>query len=139
MNYRTFGNIILIRLDPGDEILASLKQICAHEGVTLGAVQGIGAVNRTVLGLFDPTAKQYHANTFEENLEIVSLTGNVTAMDGEVYLHLHMAVSDLQGRVFGGHLSEAMVSVTAEIIITRVEGAVNRKFNEEIGINLLEA
>jgi len=138
MQYKICGNAILLRLDPGEEILASLKALCAQESIALGAVQGIGAVNYAVLGLFDPATKQYRANVFEENLEIVSLTGNITTMDGEVYLHLHMAVSDEQGRVFGGHLTEAVISVTAEIVIAQIDGAADRKFSEKIGINLLD-
>lgn len=137
MNYGTFGGAIVLRLDPGEEILASLKQLCEREGVTLATVQGIGAVNRAVLGLFDPATKQYSANAIETNLEIVSLAGNVTAMGGAVYLHLHMAVADARARVFGGHLSEAVVSATAEIVVTRMEGAVERRFSEEVGLNLI--
>jgi len=138
MKHQIFNNTALLRLEPGEEVLAGLKALCRQESVTLGTVQGIGAVNRAVLGLFDPATKQYRANVFEENLEIVSLTGNITTMDGEVYLHLHMAVSDEQGRVFGGHLTEAVISVTAEIVVTRIDGMVGRKFSEAIGINLLE-
>jgi len=138
MNYKAFGNTILLRLDPGEEILASLKALCLKENIALGAVSGIGAVNRAVLGLFETAAKQYHANTFEMDMEIVSLAGNISTMDGAPYLHLHMAVSDARGRAFGGHLSEAVVSATAEIMVTRIDGAAGRRFDEGIGLNLLE-
>jgi len=138
MTYTTFGPTIFMRLDPGEEILASLRQLCTDESIALGAVQGIGAVNRAVFGLFDPATKRYGANTLETNLEIVSLAGNITAMDGRPYLHLHMSVADGSGAVFGGHLSEAVVSATAEIVVTRIDGAVGRRFDEGIGLNLME-
>ena len=137
MTYRTFNETILLRLDPGEEILASLKRLCEQENIVLGAVQGIGAARFAVLGLFPPATKQYTTNRFEE-IEIVSLTGNITAMDGEPYLHLHMAVADAQGRTFGGHLTECVISATAEIVVKRIDGAVGRKFSEEIGLNQMD-
>ena len=62
--------------------------------------------------------------------------GNVSTMDGETYLHLHINLSDDEYKTYGGHLDSARISATGEIIIGTVEGEVNREFDEEIGINL---
>ncbi|MDR1463949.1 MAG: DNA-binding protein [Oscillospiraceae bacterium] len=138
MEYRGFGRDLVLRLDPGEEILSSLKDLAAREDLRLASVRGIGAVNHAVLGLFDPKTKQYQANAFDCDMEIVSLTGTVSRMAGEVYLHLHMAAGQRDGTVVGGHLNEATVSATAELVLTRVDGALDRAFSEEIGLNLLK-
>ena len=59
-------------------------------------------------------------------------------MNNETYQHLHITVGDDQGNAFGGHLNEAIVSVTAEIFINIVDGAVDRFLDESININLLD-
>lgn len=57
-------------------------------------------------------------------------------MHGEFYSHLHMSAGNDQGQVFGGHLNKANISATCEMIITIIEGVVDREFSEEIGLNL---
>ena len=57
-------------------------------------------------------------------------------MDGQVYCHLHMSAGDGQGRVVGGHLNQARISATGELVLTVLPGEVDRRFSEEIGLNL---
>ncbi len=57
-------------------------------------------------------------------------------MKGEVYLHLHITLSDSHCNAFGGHLNSAIVSGTCEVVIGIIEGEVDREFSEEIGLNL---
>ena len=70
-------------------------------------------------------------------MELTSLSGNVSSMDGEVYLHLHANFANEQNIVRGGHLNEATVSATAEIFITQTPGIIGRYFDEKIGLNLM--
>jgi predicted DNA-binding protein with PD1-like motif len=69
--------------------------------------------------------------------EITSLIGNITTKEEEVYLHLHINFSNDRNNVFGGHLVRAIISATGEIFIHKINGQVEREFNEEIGLNLL--
>lgn len=138
MDYRKFGNKIIARIDRGEEIVASLKAICQSEGVKLASVSAIGAVNNFTVGVFSPKDKTYKANKFAGDYEIVSLLGTVTTKDGQFYAHLHMSAGDGEGKVFGGHLNEAFVSATCEMVIDIVDGAVGRAYSEEIGLNLFE-
>ena len=57
-------------------------------------------------------------------------------MNGEFYTHIHMSAGDADGKVFGGHLNRAIVSATCEMVIHIIEGTVDRRLDEEIGLNL---
>ncbi|TVQ98554.1 MAG: DNA-binding protein [Desulfovibrionales bacterium] len=138
MEYKRFDTKLLVRLDPGDELVASLVDICKKEDIRLGVVSGIGAVNNVTVGLFKTATKEYHAATLEGDYEITCLTGNVSRMGGEVYLHLHATLSDIEHKAYGGHLNKALVSATAEIWIDIVNGEIDREFSDTIGLNILK-
>ncbi|MBM7866299.1 DUF296 domain-containing protein [Heliobacterium gestii] len=138
MHYRRLGSKWLVRLDRGDEIVTSLKELVKKEGIRLGAVSGIGAVGRATIGLFESATKQYHSREVTGDMEIASLTGNISELNGEAYLHLHITLTDATNAAFGGHLSAATISCTGEIIIDGMEGQADRAFSEEIGLNLLK-
>ena len=136
MEYRRFGNTIVARIDRGEEILAAVREIAGAEHIQLASVSALGATNDFTVGVFNVDEKQYHANDFKGNFEIVSLTGTINTMDGEFYTHLHMSAGDEKGLVFGGHLNRAVVSAVCEMVITVIDGVVDRRFSEEIGLNL---
>ena len=136
MEYRRFGNTIVARIDRGEEILAAVREIARAENIQLASVSALGATNDFTVGVYNVDEKQYHANDFKGNFEIVSLTGTINTMDGEFYTHLHMSAGDEKGQVFGGHLNRAVVSAVCEMVITVIDGVVDRRFSEEIGLNL---
>lgn len=138
MEYEQFGNRYVVRLDKGEDIPTSLKKICHKEEIRSGTISGIGAVNKAVIGLFETAAKIYHSKEYTGDMEITSLSGNISRQNDEVYLHIHACLGDSTYGVFGGHLNSAIVSATVEIVIDVIEGSVGRKFSEEIGLNLLD-
>lgn len=138
MQYKKFGNKIIARVDRGEEIISALGCICAEQNIKLAQVTAIGAVGEFTVGVFRTAQKQYKANSFCGDYEIVSLGGTVTTMNGEFYAHLHMSAGDGEGRVFGGHLNRAVVSATCEMVITIVDGEVGREFDESVGLNLFK-
>lgn len=104
----------------------------------LASVSALGAVGEFTVGVFKTAEKKYYANRFAGDYEIVSLTGTVTEKDGAFYAHLHMSAGDETGRVFGGHLNEAVVSATCEMVVDLIDGTVGREFDREIGLNLMK-
>lgn len=136
MEFKRFGSKYFIRMDKGEEIVETLKGFCREEQITLGWVKGIGAVNSATIGLFKPDEKKYYSTYIKGDYEITSLMGNISTMNGDVYLHLHINLSDIEYKTCGGHLNSAVISATGEILIETVEGKVDRSFNEEAGINL---
>ncbi|MEJ6951215.1 PPC domain-containing DNA-binding protein [Natronospora cellulosivora (SeqCode)] len=138
MEYKKFANKYVIRMDKGEEIISTLKKFCEENQISLGRVSGIGAVNKASIGLFETKTKEYHSLELSGDHEITSLSGNISKMDGEVYLHLHANLADSSYNTKGGHLSQAFISATGEFIVEEIEGELDRKFSEEIGLNLLQ-
>lgn len=138
MEYRRFDNTIIARIDRGEEILDTLKELAMNENIKLAEVSALGAVDDFTVGVYKVNEKQYQANHFAGYFEIVSLTGTINTMNGEYYSHLHMSAGNERGEVFGGHLNQAIVSATCEMIIRIIEGTVERKYDEETGLNLFK-
>ncbi|MDD7282142.1 PPC domain-containing DNA-binding protein [Floccifex sp.] len=138
MEYKRFENTIVVRIDKNEEILEQVKEIALKENIKLASIQALGAINDFTVGVFKCDEKQYYANHFEGSYEIVSLTGTINTMNNEFYCHLHLSAGNDKGEVFGGHLNKAIVSATCEMIITVIDGTVDRVFNEEVGLNLFK-
>lgn len=138
MEYKRFGDKLVMRLDPDDEICESIMTASKAEGIRLASVSGMGAVGQMTVGVYDLSKKEYFKNTFTGALEIVSLTGNVSEMNGETYLHLHMSAGDDRGHVFGGHLNSSVISGTGEIILDIIDGRVDRERSDETGLNVFK-
>ena len=138
MEYRKFDRYYVVRVDKGEEVLSCLKKLCKEENIRAGLVSGLGAADRVVVGLFDTEKKQYRKTEITGMMEITSLTGNISRMSGEPYLHCHITVCNEKMEVMGGHRNECHISGTGEITVTCIEGEIGRKFSDEIGLNLYE-
>ena len=136
MDYRVFGDKIALRLDPGEELLDRISEVCRRQGVRFGSITGIGAANHVTIGFYNLEKQEYSEKDLDFPMEITSILGDVSRKDGEVYLHVHINVSDEEGRTFGGHLKKCMISVTGEIVITCIDREVGRKAERATGINL---
>ena len=137
MVYKRFGNTMLVRLQRGEEIMAQLKTLAREENILLAHVSGLGAVSRFAVGVYKLDEKKYYRNDFEGAYEITSLTGTIDTMDGAFYAHIHMSAGNDRGEVFGGHLNEAVVSATCEMVITLIDGTVDRFYDkDDTGLNL---
>ena len=138
MDYRRFGKTIVMRIDRGEEVLTQLKAMALKENIQLASVRALGATNDFTVGVFKVEEKKYYANHFTGDFEIVSLTGTISTMNGEYYAHLHMSAGDEQGRVFGGHLNEAIISATCEMVVEVIDGQVERAHDADVGLNLFK-
>lgn len=140
MEYRKYKEKIYLRLDPGDEIIACLIQLCKTEGVKAASVQGIGGCDAVEMGIFDPQAKRYITHEQQGMLEMVSLDGNVSVYEGQPYIHAHasFAYHDEDGRAqtLSGHLLSARIGLTGEIVLTTAELPLTREYIDELGIRI---
>lgn len=112
MKYRKIDDRIIVRLDPGDEIIKCLEEVRDAEKIN-GFFFGIGTVNYLRLGFYDFEKRRYAEKIFDKDLEVTSLMGNI----GVDRIHAHITVTDREYNAYGGHLIEGRVSGTIEIII----------------------
>lgn len=135
MNFKRFGNKIVMRIDRGEEVVKTISKLCEDQKIKLGSITGLGAAGRVKMGLFDVEKKEYFSKEFVGDYEITNITGNISTMNGETYLHLHGTIADHELKAFGGHLNEAVICATCELVIDVIDGMVDREFNEEVGLN----
>ena len=103
MNFKKIKDTYFIKLERGEKIIESLKNFCKKK-VRCGYFIGIGALDEAELAHYLVEIKKYTSKIFKQPLEITNLTGNITTMDKEVYLHCHITLSDEEMKVIAGHL-----------------------------------
>ena len=132
------GGRYVLSLDNHVEISAALKAFCEERGIYAGTVYGLGAVNKAIFRYLNPETMKYVDKTFEEQMEITNLTGNISSKDGQVYLHLHITASRSDYSCIGGHLLTARVNGACELVVERFACEAGRRFDEETGLNLYD-
>ena len=138
MEYRKFGDTYMVRMDRGEEILATLKDLCEKEDIRLAQVDALGAVDHAVVSVYDVPTRTFFKKEFNEPMEISNLCGTVSRKDGQTYLHLHVTVCDKDLIAHGGHANELRVSATCEMVVRTISGKVERKLDENIGLNVFK-
>ena len=123
--------------DSGDECVALLEQFAREHRLSAAQFTGIGAFQQVTLGYFDWEQKSYSENALDEQVEVVSLIGDVAEQDGEAKVHAHVVVGRRDGTAYGGHLLGATVRPTLEIIITESPSYLAKKHDPETGLALI--
>ena len=137
MEYRKFCDTYIVRIDRGEEILSTLTALCKKEDILLAQVDALGAVDHAIVSVYDVPSKTFYKKEFNEPMEISNLCGTVTRKDGEVYIHLHATVCNRELNAHGGHANELRVSATCEMVVRTIPGQVERRLDENIGLNML--
>jgi uncharacterized protein len=128
----------IIRLESGDNILQSLRQFATAKRLRSGLVEGIGSLSKVKLGHYDFKTKQYKYETFEDDLEILNLSGNISSMNNEPLPHVHVTLGRRDFSVIGGHLDEGSSANMVEIGIRKLPGKLLKAKDEDIGLNVLQ-
>lgn len=124
-------------LEQGEDIVEAVTDIARDKNGKFGTVSGIGACSEVELNFYNLETKTYEKKLIQEPLELTSLLGNISHIDDQPFAHLHATFGTNKYETYSGHLSKATVSATAEIVITMTNLDINRKFNDKIGLNLL--
>ena len=135
MNYRKVNDKIFVSLQTGDLINESMRQIAFEENISNAWINGIGAIDNVEVGYMDVENKKYQKRNFDEHYELLSLIGNITYRDGVPFVHTHVTFSDTEYNVFGGHLFDAKITATGEIVLSLADSKIDREYNEYIGIH----
>lgn len=133
-NPKTFALI----LATGDEILSSLESFAQTEQLASGSFKAIGALSAVELGWFNWKTKKYEtAALLNEQVELLSLLGDIALKDDKPQVHAHLVVGRKNGTAHGGHLLNAIVRPTCEIIVTENPKHLQRIMDPESGIALI--
>ena len=128
-----------IVLADGDEVLTALANFAKSEGIVNARLQAIGAVRDPEVGWFDLERKQYKAMTFREQMEMLSLSGDIVlGPDGAPVVHTHAVLGSSGGRTFGGHLLHAITSPTLEVYVTAYPDALHKRALPAKGIDVID-
>ncbi len=138
MDYRRFGDKIILRIDRGEEILSAMYKVIDQENIKLASVSALGAVGSFTVGVYSVEEQKYYSNNFVGEYEITSLNGTINTMEGKPYIHVHFSAADSSGAVYGGHLNEAVVCATCEMVINVIDGTVDRSRDPVTGLNLFK-
>lgn len=130
---RTF----VLVFDPGDDVITGIERFCEESGMHAAGLTGIGAFSNSTLGYFLISTKQYKNIQVDEQVEVLSLVGDVVLYNGRPKLHAHVVIGKSDGSAHGGHLLKATVNPTLEVVITELPAYLHREMNESFGIPLI--
>ncbi|MDP6574988.1 MAG: DNA-binding protein [Candidatus Peribacteraceae bacterium] len=124
-------------LETGEEIVEGLTKYLTENNITAGSISGIGAATDVILNFYNVETKEYEEKGFPEELEILSLVGNISIKEGSPFAHLHIVLGNNEYACIGGHLKSARVGPTCEIVIQQLDAEMKRELDEVTGLYLL--
>ena len=138
MQYRETPQGYVLVLDRDDEVLESITRFATETGVRAASFHGIGAVGKLTLGFYDLAAQSYERRSWEEDLEVASLVGNLAVVDGGPFPHVHGVFGRRDFTALAGHVFEAVVSVTIELAVATAPEAIQRSPVDFCDLKLME-
>jgi predicted DNA-binding protein with PD1-like motif len=130
---RTF----VLVFDKEDEAVGQLESFVRQHDVTAARFTGIGAFSGATLGYFDRARKDYAEIPVAEQVEVLSLLGDVAVEDGEPKVHAHVVLGRSDGTALGGHLLEAHVWPTLEVVLDESPAHLRKRSDPETGLALI--
>ena len=124
--------------DKGDELIEALTEFARRERVKSAHFTAIGALSEATLGYFDRERRNYRKIPVREQVEVLTLAGDVALRDGQPRIHAHVVVGKSDGAALGGHVLEARVWPTLELILTESPRALIRRSDPETGLALID-
>ena len=124
--------------ETGDDLVAGLQRFVAEQQISGGSFTAIGALSSVTLAWFDWETKQYRVSVdLREQIELLSLAGDIALKDDEPVVHAHVVVGRRDGTAHGGHLQEATVRPTCELILTQTPAPLRKHIDPESGLALI--
>ena len=130
--------VFAIVFDKGDEFVATLTDWAKQHGIGAASFTAIGAFERATLGYFDRDKMDYDEIPIDEQVEVLTLAGDIALTDdGTPKVHAHCVVGRRDGTTRGGHVLEAFVWPTLELMLTEAPRHLVRKHDAETGLALI--
>ena len=124
--------------ETGDELFEGLGEFVKRERIESASFTAIGALASVKLAWFDWEAKEYRTSVeLNEQVELVSVVGDVAENKGEPSVHAHVVIARSTGDALGGHLKRAVVRPTCEVVLTETEERLRKRVDPESGLPLI--
>ncbi len=127
----------ILKIEKGEEFISTLGAFCAQEGIRTAHFSGIGAAKDISCGYYALDEKRYYFTHYPELVEVVSLTGNVALKEGKPFVHVHGIFTGTDNQAFGGHIEHMTSGIVLEIVLHALPAAVEREYDAEIGLFLM--
>lgn len=119
-------------------MISSIINFCQEKNIDSAWFTGLGAASSATLALYNLETKKYSKKNLSGPLEIASITGNIAMKDNEISVHCHVTLGDSDMTAYAGHLENAIVAGTCEIVFRILDVKLSRKHDPDTGLNLLE-
>ena len=127
--------MVIGKLDYGKDLISEIERVCRKWNVKTGWFNAIGALKNVTYGFYDQKLKKYKKFLHKNPCEISSCIGNVSALEGKIFVHAHINFADEKGNVKGGHLYKGDI-FAAEVVIFSYDKILKRKFDKITGLML---
>jgi predicted DNA-binding protein with PD1-like motif len=122
----------------GDEAFSGLLEFAEKYHVTSAHFTAIGALNKATLGWFDPQRKMYKKIPIDGQHEVIGMSGDIALYQGKPVVHTHMVVGSPDGTTRAGHVLDAYVSPTLEVMVTVEPITMKKRFDPETDLTLID-
>ena len=130
--------IYALVFDKGDEVLGELQRFARQERLDSAHFTAIGAFRAVVLQYFNPETREYEDIPIDQQVEVLAMTGNVALDRDGTKIHTHVVVGLRDGSTRGGHLKEAYVFPTLEVVLEETPNYLRRRYDPETGLTLID-
>jgi uncharacterized protein len=142
MRYQLINNdrqkTFAVILESGEEVMEKIMEFAKEQKISASQFTAIGAFSNTIVGFFDFSIRDYKKIPFKEQMEVLTLNGDITLFKGEYKIHAHVVLGKEDGTAHGGHLLKATVHPTLEIILNESPAYLSREINQESGLALIK-
>jgi uncharacterized protein len=126
-----------IVLAKGDEVMSGLTDFARQNKVTSASFTAIGAFSHATVAWFDDSRKEFKLVPIKEQVELVSMIGDIALVNDRPVVHTHVSVASSDGTVRGGHVINAYVFPTLELFMTVYATALHKQPDEATGLELI--
>ena len=130
--------VFAVIFETGDDPVAGLTRFAEERKLGASAFTAIGAFSEATLGYFDWDKKDYERIPVQQQVEVLALVGDIALQDGRPKLHAHVVLGRRDGSACGGHLLDARVRPTLEVIVTESPAHLRRRHDPASGLALIE-
>jgi uncharacterized protein len=143
MNFRKIDEspkTYILVFKTGDELAEGLLRFAREENLSTASFKAVGALSSVRLGWFSWESKRYEPSvTLNEQVELLSLIGDVALKDGEPIVHAHAVIGKKDGTAHGGHLLSASIRPTCEVVLTESPAHLQKFIDPDSGLALIDA